>query len=1013
MASYRSALELRPGFADGHFNLGNALDDLGRYEAAVASYRSALALKPGFAEAHNNLGSALSHLERHEEAIASCRSALALRPGFAEAHNNLGRALNDLKRYDEAIGSCRSALALKPDFAEAYSNLGSALNNLKRHEEAIASCRQALAIQPGLAEAHSNLGAALSAVDRHEEAIASCQRALAIKPELADAHNNLGNALNACNRHEEAIAIYQRALALQPDLAEAHLNQSFALLAIGDFEHAWKEYEWRWLTREFERLPKFKQQPWRGAGDLSGKRILLHNEQGFGDTLQFVRYVPLVAARGARVVLEVQRPLKALAGSVAGVDEVVAEGEALPGFDYQCPLLSLPLAFGTTLQSIPGEVPYLHPAPDRVAKWRALLGERTGLRIGLAWSGNRNQKNDHNRSIGLARLLPLLSVPGVRFVGLQKELREEDVEVLGKVPGFTHLGEQLEDFADTAAAVSLLDLVITVDSAVAHLAGALGRPVWVLLPFAADWRWLLEREDSPWYPSARLFRQPKIGDWDSVIARLREELPRLASDLSARSDTQAPSAQSARMPLRMEDSAARAVPAPDHARLLEQALACFRRGDTAQAEKFYLAVLRDDDGHFNALHLLGVLRAQQGRHHEAIDLMTRALERNPASAEAHGNLGNALYELDRHEQAVASCLRAIAIKPDFQEAHYNLGNALHALNRHREAIASYDRALALKPDDVESRWNRSLSLLAVGDFERAWKEYEWRWLTREFERLPKFKQQPWLGSKDLAGKTILLRAEQGLGDALQFVRYASLLAAKRARVVLQVPAALKPLCIDAAGVDEVVAEGEALPGFDYQCPLLSLPLAFGTTLQSIPGEVPYLHPAPDRVAKWRALLGERTGLRVGLAWQGNRQHKNDRNRSIGLARLLPLLSVPGVRFVGLQKELREEDVEVLGKVPGFTHLGEQLEDFADTAAAVSLLDLVITVDSAVAHLAGALGRPVWVLLPFAADWRWLLEREDSPWYPSARLFRQPKIGDWDSVIARLREELLHLSRQGR
>ena len=526
IASYRSALALSADFAYCHFNLGNALDDLKRHEEAIASYRSALALSPDFAEAHNNLASALNDLKRHDEAIASCQKALALKPDFAEAHNNLGYALNALKRHGEAIASCRSALAFKPDFAVAYSNLGSALDAVKRHEEAIASFQKALGIQPDLAEAHGNLGLALSALDRHEEAIPYYRKALAFKPDLVEAHNNLGNALDALNRHAEAMASYRRALAVDPDNVGAHQNLSLALLASGDLERGWKEYEWRWATKDNSRMGDFVQPLWRGAEDPSGRTILLHSEQGFGDTLQFVRYAPLLAARGARVVLQVQPPLMALMEGLTGVDVIVAQGDALPAFDFHCPLLNLPLAFGTTLQSIPAQTPYLHATADRIAKWQALLGERAGPRIGLAWSGNRNQKNDHNRSIALARLLPLLSVPGVRFVSLQKDLRAGEAEVLGDRSAIAHIGDQLDDFADTAAVVSLLDLVISVDSAVAHLAGALRQPLWVLLPFAAGWRWLLDREDSPWYPGARLFRQPHTGDWDSVIARVREELRR-------------------------------------------------------------------------------------------------------------------------------------------------------------------------------------------------------------------------------------------------------------------------------------------------------------------------------------------------------------------------------------------------------------------------------------------------------------------------------------------------------
>ena len=423
-----------------------------------------------------------------------------------------------MQRHEEALASFRRAIALRPDFAEAHNSLGGALNDLGRHREAIESCEQALALRPHFAEAYGNLGLILTALNRHDEAIASCRKALSINPDLAEAHCNLGCALNDLGHQKEAIASYEQARALDPELAEAHWNLALALLATGDFARGWQEHEWRWRANVIGPEQNFRQPLWLGVEDLTGKTILLHNEQGLGDALQFVRYAPQVRQRGARVVLRVQRPLLSLMAGLAGVDLVIAEGDALPEFDFHCPLLSLPLAFGTHLQNIPAGIPYLHPAADRLAKWQSILGERTAPRIGLAWSGNPAHKNDRNRSIALKQLLPLLSVPGVRFVSLQRDLREDDAAVLGNLPALVSIGAQLDDFADTAAAISLLDLVITVDTAVAHLAGALGKPVWVLLPFAPDWRWLLKREDSPWYPTARLFRQQQINDWDEAVS---------------------------------------------------------------------------------------------------------------------------------------------------------------------------------------------------------------------------------------------------------------------------------------------------------------------------------------------------------------------------------------------------------------------------------------------------------------------------------------------------------------
>jgi hypothetical protein len=364
--------------------------------------------------------------------------------------------------------------------------------------------------------------------------------------------------------------------------------------------------------------------------------------------------------------------------------------------------------------------------------------------------------------------------------------------------------------------------------------------------------------------------------------------------------------------------------------------------------------------------------------------------------------------LGRLEEALESYARARAIKPDYAEALYNQGNALVMLGRHREALASYERALAIKPDHAEAQWNQGLARLRLGDFRAGWKQYEWRWQRPDGVKSQRsFAQPVWTGQQSLQGKTILLHAEQGLGDTIQFVRYATLVARRGAKVMLEVQRTLKGLLARVEGVAGIVGRGEELPAFDLHCPLLSLPLAFGTELSSIPASVPYLAATDDRIETWSARLPPRKGLRVGIAWSGNAKHKDDRNRSIALARLAHLFAAPGVQFVSLQKDARDGEAEVLRDIPGFLDLGPELKDFADTAALISLIDLVISVDTSTAHLAGAMGKPVWVLLPFSPDWRWLLEREDSPWYPTARLFRQPMIGDWESVIGRMRRELAH------
>jgi len=439
-----------------------------------------------------------------------------------------------------------------------------------------------------------------------------------------------------------------------------------------------------------------------------------------------------------------------------------------------------------------------------------------------------------------------------------------------------------------------------------------------------------------------------------------------------------------------------------------------RAGRPAEAERLYLDVIQGNPRNPIALHQLGLMHRERGEFSKALELVAAALKADRTSAEIVANYGLILHDLGRYEEAIESFNRTLVIDRVNVAAIYNRGRSLAALNRLREALASYDRAASLDPGHAEAKFQAALARLCLGDFHQGWKDYEWRW--REPARAAArrdFTMPLWLGDVPPAEKTILLHAEQGLGDTIQFVRYVPLVAALGARIILEVDQVLKPLMADVRGVDYIVARGERAPqNFDLHSPLPSLPLAFGTDLASIPCQVPYLYANAERAAAWSSRLERRTKLRAGLVWAGNPALRNDRNRSIALGRLAPLWSVPDVEAVSLQRALRAGDERILAATPQILHIGDALNDFADAAAAISVLDLVIAVDTSVAHLAGALGKPVFVLLPFAPDFRWMLDRRDSPWYPTARLFRQPRIDDWESVVAQVREELVRMTRPG-
>ena len=512
LTCYERALALAPNSVDTLYNLGNTCHELGHIEQAVGHFERALRLRPDAIELHNNLGSALQDLGRLDEAILCYRHALALRPDAVDVLDNLAGALRENGQLEEARTSYNRALALKPDRIESHIGLGLVLREMGRVQDAVIHYERALACAPDNAETHINLGVALVELSRPVEASSHYRRALAVQPDRAETYNNLGIALERQDRYAEALDCYERALRLRPDYAEAHFNRAHALLVTGNFEAGWQEYEWRFAVARYDR--NFDRPLWSGEA-LAERTILIHAEQGFGDTLQFVRYVPLVAERGGRIVLEVPRPLVSLVGTVAGLPRVVAAGDQLPEFDCHCPLLSLPRIFKTRLATIPDAVPYLSVPVEVSAAWTERVAGLSGLNAGIVWSGSLVGVVDR-RPIDLRFLQPLLQAPGVNWFSLQVGEHSRDINLLEGL-AITDLSPWLVDFAATAAAVSQLDLVITIDTSVAHLAGALGRPTWVLLPYNCDWRWLRRRDDSPWYPTARLFRQKQPGDWAGVV----------------------------------------------------------------------------------------------------------------------------------------------------------------------------------------------------------------------------------------------------------------------------------------------------------------------------------------------------------------------------------------------------------------------------------------------------------------------------------------------------------------
>jgi tetratricopeptide (TPR) repeat protein len=524
LALIHRALALNEQKAQYRSSLGIVLQELNRSQEAIAEYKIALKLNPHHAETIANLAILLQCHGRIEEAAALYLQAITLKPDMPIVYNNLANILLSKGKLNEAESLYARALAVKPTYAEAYSNLGSIREVQGKEDEAMELHRKALLLKPDFPEANCNLGNILNAKGQPEKALLYYKQALALRPDYVDAHNGLGVALKSMGNLEEAKTCYERALALRPDYVPALYNLALSQLTSGDFVRAWPGYEWRWRSDNFAPERNFSQPQWRGE-PLHGDRILLHAERGLGDTLQFLRYAYIVHEAGGKVILEVPAALRRLAPLLPCIEELVVSGEKLPDFSWHCPLMSLPLAFATAIDTIPSRIPYISIPQEAVNTAAKLPWPSKGLRVGVAWAGNPKHKRDRLRSIPLSLLEPILQLKGVEFFSLQvgdptKQLAAINAQI-------TDLAPFIADMADTAALIDRLDVVISVDTSVAHLAGALGKPVWLLLAYDADWRWLTGRENSPWYPTARLFRQRSYGDWAGVIERVAAALAQL------------------------------------------------------------------------------------------------------------------------------------------------------------------------------------------------------------------------------------------------------------------------------------------------------------------------------------------------------------------------------------------------------------------------------------------------------------------------------------------------------
>ena len=916
----------------------------------------------------------------------SCLSVLKTDPEDVRALRELGELMRKQGRLRHAHKLLDKSAWLAHDDAAPLLALGEALLDQQRLEASLAVLRRAEALVPGDAAVCRNIGRVLHRMAHYEEAFAVVEHGLKRSPHDAGLVLLSGQILISLQRLDEATQRLKSVVDLAPEDPWPHLGISLIHFLRGELLEGFAEYRWR------KKLPgcqprKYPQPYWWGS-DAVGKTILVYTEQGLGDALHFVRYLPLLVAKGARVLLICDPLLHPLLRGMEGV--TLVQANVRPEFDCHVSLLDLPDLLGTRLDNIPAVTPYLNCPKDHHLP-PPLPGCR--LRIGIVWAGNRKHNNTRNRDCAVEQFLKFAGRCGVEMFSLQVGEPGTALAACGGDALVTPLGPQLRDMGVTATVMAELDLVITVDTAAAHLAGALGRPVWLLLPYAPDWRWMLERNDTPWYPNMRLFRQLQPGDWDGVFTTAGQALDALLQNTKGQGTITSETADRARQ-------------------LRDQASARFKHGNVKAAKTLLQSALRLNPLDPTLWNNMGIFLRESRCHLAAEACYRRALDcGGETDAGLRTNLGNVLNELGRSDEAVACHELALSITPDALLIFQNLGVALRCAGRHDEAVAVYDRLLEKTPENHSARWDRSQSLLTLGRYLEGWRDYESRWWIKEAGPYPR--RGPRWDGKPFKGKTLLLVAEQGFGDTLLSARFLPKVKSLGGRVLLECQPELMRLLGKNKWVDGMFAKGTLPPDcYDFQLTMMSLPGLFVPDAASIPQQ-PYLKADSAGRAMFVNILNRETGktgnkrqkkapreLNVGIVWSGSVTFKGNRHRAAKLEHFLRFAAVPGVRLFSLQKGPPLEELKKLDLQSMVTDLSPLMLDFECTAAALEMLDLVIMTDSATAHLAGALGRPVWVLLGSQPYWLWGSE-EYTPWYPGMRLFRKRKTEDWEELFMRV------------
>lgn len=1002
---------------------------------------------------------------RLPEAVTAFQAALSEKPDDERVFHHLGVLYRKTGQLEKAIVHYQEALFRNPDHPEFLNNLAALKIDVGDHAAARPLLEKSLSLNPNSLDALYNMGLVRQKSGDMEGAQDLFERLIQKNPRSAQAYHNLGAVQIKRGDLKAAEDCFRKALEINPEYEKVRVDQALILLLRGQLKEGFELYEHRYRLGN-GRMEKRLSPLWDGH-PIHGKTLLVAFEQGLGDSIQFARYLSLAKEKCKKLIFQCQKPLHSIiAGNNAEifVRETVKRSE----FDVGISLLSLPRLLGTDCpEQIPAFSPYLSIPSDRMETWKKKISQQT-WNIGIVWAGNAQHQNDWNRSLHLKDFSIFTDIPDVQFHGLQ--IGHRATEALSPPIGmnFANWGPQIRDFSDTAAIIHQLDLVISVDTSVAHLSGAIGKPTWLLLPYIPDWRWMLAGETTPWYPSMRLYRQPSLGDWESVFLKLKSDFANIfrkpdenvaevytsksAPEKVAADIEEAPKISEKHDRTEKEPTPAKKNPiresrniSPEAFRLFQKAMARRAAGRFSEAETALRKCMELDWNSSEIRIAMGVTCLEKGVPEEAVTHFDEALKIAPDHAEALLGLGNCHRELSRYQAARSAYQTVLDLRSDHIEALRGMALTFRDEFRWKEALRYYQKASELKPGNAELMLSignlkkamgdsegaenayrevlerepnnprahlfLGLLLLLDGNFQDGWKEYEWRWKTEPLKtRHTELPGSPWEG-KPLGGRTLLVHSEQGFGDSIQFSRFLARIPKENGRIVLQCERELQNLFATIPQIDQLVEKGATLPPIDTHSSLIQLGRILSPDRASIPAQIPYLRAPEDRIEKWRetlAKLPDSEKLQVGLVWAGNPTHKKDRERSVPLSTFSPLFELPGFVFHSLQVGRASAEIISNGFSPKVIDHSQELHNFGDTAGAIHHLDFVLTVDTAVAHLAAAMGKTVWILLPFSPDWRWRRERRDSPWYPTIRLFRQPAPGEWNPIIQELKAELTNL-----